>query len=70
MRVRISEPRLMANLVETLRRGDCEFARLRDDELEVTHPHAETDAVARMELRFFLRAWQAQHGHVRVELVG
>ena len=60
----------MASLVETLRRGDCVSSRVRDDELDVTHPQAETDVVARMELRFFLRAWQAQHSHVRVDLVG
>jgi hypothetical protein len=71
MRVRISEPGLMASLIETLRRGDCVLRAVREGEVDVTHPHAEDEAVARMELRFFLRAWESQHGRdVRAELVG
>jgi hypothetical protein len=71
MRVRISEPGLMASLVETLRKGDCILRTVREGELDVTHTHAESEAVARMELRFFLRAWQSQHGpDVHVDLVG
>lgn len=70
MRVRISEPGLMTNLVESLQRGDCLSAPVAEDECQVVHPFALDELEARVELMFFLRAWAISYPDVRVELVG
>jgi hypothetical protein len=70
MRVRISEPRLLPQLVESLNRGDCLTMRVDDATCEVVHAEASDEREARLELTFFLRAWARAYPNVRAELVG
>ena len=69
MRVRISEPRLLPQLVESLTRGDCVTVRVDETTCEVMHREALDEREARLELTFFLRAWAGAHADVRAELV-
>jgi hypothetical protein len=58
----------LAELREALVDADCSIAQVADDTLLVTHPLAD-EAEARMELAFFLRAWQAKRPDAEVELL-
>ena len=69
MRVRISEPKLLPQLIESLLRGDCAARPVDETTCEVVHGAASDEREARIELTFFLRAWVAQHANVRAELV-
>jgi hypothetical protein len=69
MRIRISEPRLLPHLLESLRRGDCLALPLDDATCEVVHEDAETEREARIELTFFLRAWLGAHPGAQAELL-
>ena len=69
VRIRISEPRLLPQLIDSLVRADC-LARLVDEATcEVVHPFASDEREMWTELRFFLRAWEGKVGGVRTELV-
>jgi hypothetical protein len=70
MRIRISEPRLLPQLLESLRRGDCLALPVDDATCEVVHEDARDEREARVELQFFVRAWAGAHPDVRAELVG
>lgn len=69
MRIRISDPRLLPQLVESLVRGGCVPSALDAETCEVWHPLAFDESEARTELTFFLRAWSRQHADVRTELL-
>lgn len=69
MRVRISEPRLLPLLVESLTRGDCLTVPVDDSTCDVLHQEALDEREARLELVFFLRAWAGGYPDVRAELV-
>jgi hypothetical protein len=69
LRVHISRPELGEDLAAALAAGDCHCARVHDDTFVVVHRAAADDAEARVELRFFLRAWEARHVGVRAELI-
>jgi hypothetical protein len=68
MKVHLSDPRYLFELVNDLLRGGCVSRALDEGTLEVVHPHAETAEEARTELTFFLRAWQSRHPDVAVWL--
>ena len=70
LRVRLSHPAFIADLIDSLSRGDCLPSQLTDDTCLVWHPYARDDQEARIELRFFLKAWQARHPGVAVDFVG
>jgi hypothetical protein len=70
MRVQVSEPRLLPQLVDSLLRSDCVATRVDDRTFEVLHADAHDEHEARVELLFFLRAWANGHPDVRAELVG
>ena len=69
MRIRISEPRLLPDLVESLARGDCLTVPVDEATCDVVYADASDDREARIELLFFLRAWALSHREVRAELV-
>jgi hypothetical protein len=69
MRVRISEPRLLPQLGESLNRGDCLTLRVDETSCEVVHRAALDEREARIELLFFVRAWAGAHPDVKAELV-
>jgi hypothetical protein len=68
MKVHISDSSCLVELVHDLLRGGCVPRAVDEETLEVVHPDAHTAAVARMELTFFLRAWQSRHPDVDVRL--
>lgn len=69
MRIRISEPQLLPQLLESLSNGDCLATPVDAATCEVVHAQAADEREARIELLFFLRAWIRQHPDVRAELV-
>jgi len=69
MRVRLSDPSHAHALALALARGDCVVTPAGLDTLTVVHPSARDEDEARSELVFFLRAWQARHPEVSVQLV-
>jgi hypothetical protein len=69
-RIRITDPTLSWDLLQSLDEGDCSAVRLPDGTYEVVHRQAMNVREARLELAFFVRAWQTKHPHVVAELVG
>jgi hypothetical protein len=69
MTVHVSDPSCLGELVDDLLRGGCVPCAVDNETLEVVHPDAESADEARTELTFFLRAWQAQHPDVELDLV-
>jgi hypothetical protein len=65
----LARPELVDGLVRALTAGDCLCSRLTTDTLVVIHRAAVDESEARTELRFFLDAWAARHGHPAVSLV-
>jgi hypothetical protein len=58
----------LAELRQALMDADCSIAQVADDTLLVTHPVTD-ETEARLELIFFLRAWQAKRPDAEVELL-
>lgn len=69
MRVRLSGPELGEELAEALAAGDCLCARVDHETVVVVHRAAADEAEARVELGFFLRAWEQRHESARAELL-
>ncbi len=65
MRVRISDPRLLPDLVAAFLRSDCVAQPVGADTCDVVHVHARDTREASLEVTFFVRAWQARHRTVR-----
>ena len=64
MRIRLSHPGVAGELRTALEEADCVAALNAEDTLDVELPWAVDDdeaRQARLELMFFVRAWQAQH---------
>jgi hypothetical protein len=68
-RIQLSDPNLLDDLRDALARADCSTVPVDTGTLLVTHP-LPIDEEARMELDFFLRAWQATRPDTEVELLG
>lgn len=68
MRVHLSDSSLLARLAEDLRRGGCVPSLAEGETLDVVQPDARDVREARLELTFFLRAWQCRHPEVEVRL--
>lgn len=56
------------DLEVALHAGDCVLSEIDEESLEVIHPYALDHDEARVEIQFFLRAWQMRHPDVSVEL--
>ena len=61
MRVRLTEPNLLADLVDALSRSGCVARLVGDDSCVVVHVHARDADEAWREVAFFVRAWRTQH---------
>jgi len=64
MRLTVSAPSGIPELVAALRRGDCVADRGTDDTVDVAFPWVSTLTDARqaiLELTFFARAWELSH---------
>lgn len=69
IRIRVSQPALVPDLVEFLGRAFCQTESVRGAELEVVVTRA-TDVVrARRELGLYLAAWRGLHPPVDVRIV-
>jgi hypothetical protein len=68
-RIQLSDPNLLDDLRDSLARADCSTVPVDTNTLLVTPP-LPIDAEARMELAFFLRAWQATRPGIELELLG
>ena len=69
-RIRLGDPRLHRELLASLEDGNCSAVQLPDGTLEVLHRQANTPREARIELTFFVRAWQTKHPDAVAELLG
>jgi hypothetical protein len=70
MRVRVSDPALLPELVSHLLQNDCVAQPVDEETCRVVHVHAHDGSEAFAELLFFLRAWQArQRGSVHALLL-
>jgi hypothetical protein len=61
MRVRLTEPTLLAELIALFLRNGCVAQAVGDDSCFVVHVHARNADEAWREVVFFVRAWRAQH---------
>jgi hypothetical protein len=69
MRVRISEPDLLGDLVASLSRCGCSIERVSGHTVEVGSPSPLlTDEQARKEIAFYLAGWRVRHPGVRLTL--
>jgi hypothetical protein len=68
MRVHVSDSSLLGALAEDLLRGGCVPSVAEDGVLDVIQPGTRDAREARIELTFFLRAWQSRHPEVKLSL--
>jgi hypothetical protein len=67
VRVRISEPGLLDDLSDALRRASCQVRRWGEDGIEIGSPSPILTAdQARQEIGLYLVLWRAKHPNVRV----
>ena len=66
IRVRVSEPSLLEELMTAFLRHGCVTDRADVDSCFVVHVHAHDPAEARREIEFFVRAWRLAHPQVSV----
>jgi len=69
MHVYISDPSLLRNLEELLRRTGFIAEQSRSHELEISVPNAPSEAQARRELNVCLATWQALNRDVEAYIV-
>jgi hypothetical protein len=65
-RIQLNDPRRIDELREALVEGDYPAVQTSEDTLLVAHPMIIDAAEARMELEFFLKAWQRSRPDHRV----
>jgi hypothetical protein len=68
LRIHVNDNAALADLRQALMDADCSIAQVAEDTLLVTDP-LEDETETRMELAFFLRAWQAKRPDAEVELL-
>ena len=61
MRVEVSDPNLVEDLLESLRNAQCDVVRTGAATLEVRFGWPLADEASRYELDGYLRAWEAMH---------
>jgi hypothetical protein len=67
VRVRISKPELLTDLVESLSRAGCHVERFRDNGIEIGSPSPLlTPDQARKEIGLYLVLWRVKHPDVRM----
>ena len=70
IQLRLNEPELVDDLLDYLRRRECEGTEVRQGVIEVALPHELSDKQAWMELDLYLRVWQSLHPESEIETVG
>ena len=67
MRVHISEPELLSDLVASLTRAQCPVKQVSEDGIEIGSPSPLlTSKQARKEIGLYLVLWRVKHPDVRV----
>ncbi len=61
MKVEVSDPNLVEDLLESLRSAHCDVVRSGEATIEVRYGWPLEDDAARYELDGYLRAWEAMH---------
>jgi hypothetical protein len=69
MRVRLSDPALLPDLLGYLRAAECVVEEVGPDELNVLVPRAPSDEQGRREVDIYLRAWQAMNPNARAAIL-
>lgn len=69
MRVRVSNPVMLPELVEFLGRASCVSHVPRGGSVDVDLPHARSSAQARRELHLYVAAWSGLHPNVDVRVL-
>jgi hypothetical protein len=69
LKIRVRNPRLVDDLVQTLRSADCTATIIDPHTCGVAFPYEIDGNEANTEMRFFLRAWQRKHGGADVLLL-
>ena len=70
LRIQVNDTSLLDELRGALGDAECSTAQLSEDTLLVTQPLAVDEAEARLELAFFLKAWEAHRPGAEAELLG
>ena len=61
LRLELSDERLLGDLINALARHGCLPGLVSPNACRIIYPRAWGQDEAQLELRFFLRAWQANH---------
>jgi hypothetical protein len=69
MRVRISDPARLRDLIQYLREAGCVAEQASQDEIDVFVPHARSDRQARTDVGIYLAAWRVKNEGVRADLI-
>jgi hypothetical protein len=70
VRLRLSDPALVDDLLFFFRKRDSQAERVEDDVVEVAIVNVIDDRQARLELDLYLRVWEALHPDAPVEVLG
>ena len=68
LRLELSDERLLGDLVGMLAHHGCLADQIAPNACRIAYPRAWTPREAQLELRFFVRAWQANHPGVKAVL--
>jgi len=70
MKLELSDEKLLGELMGALTRHGCRADQIAPNVCRIVYPRAWTARDARLELTFFVRAWQVNHPGVRAVLSG
>jgi len=70
MKLELSDEKLLGELMGVLAGHGCRADQIAPNVCRIVYPRAWTAREARLELTFFVRAWQANHPGVRAVLSG
>jgi hypothetical protein len=69
MRVRVTNPSVLADLQRYLRAAECVAEQSDEDALDVYMPHAPSSEQARREVGLYLKTWQALNPEAHAAIV-
>lgn len=69
MRVQISDPARLQDLLDFLRRAECVAEQARRDEADVYVPRASSETQARRELELYLQTWEAMNPDALTQII-
>ncbi len=69
MRIRVSDPALLRDLISYLRAAECVAEQASKDAVEAFVPRAPDEEQARREVNSYLAIWRAMHPGARADLL-